>query len=100
MKYFLLRLIPPRSTFAQDMNSSEAEVMQRHFAYWADLAKKGRSLLYGPVADPSGMWGVAIIGVEDEGQAQGITAADPAMKSQLGFRYDMFEMPQILTVPK
>ena len=37
---FLYRLQPPRPTFAQDMSSAEANVMQRHVAYWQDLLNR------------------------------------------------------------
>jgi hypothetical protein len=49
---FLYRLLPPRPTFAQDMNSAEADVMQRHVAYWQDLLNRDVALAFGPVLDP------------------------------------------------
>ncbi len=96
MKYFLLRLNPPRPTFANDMSEPEKQVMGQHFSYWARLAEEGRSILYGPVADPAGGWGIAIIAVGDAADATEITAKDPAIKSGLGFHYTTLPMPQVL----
>jgi uncharacterized protein YciI len=96
MKYFLLRLNPPRPTFAQDQSQAESSVMQRHFAYWSALSQRGTAIVYGPVADPSGTWGVAIIAVERDEDATAIKAADPAILGQIGLRYDIFPMAQAL----
>ena len=41
---FLYRLLPPRPTFAQDTSAAEAEVMERHIAYWQDLLGRGTAL--------------------------------------------------------
>ena len=49
---FLYRLIPPHPAFAQDMSPAEAEVMQRHVAYWQDLMNRDVALAFGPVLDP------------------------------------------------
>lgn len=96
MKYFLLKLNPPRPTFALDMSPAEQKIMQEHFAYWAGLSSKGIAVVYGPVADPAGGWGVAIVSVNADDEAAVIDANDPAIKSGLGFRYDRFPMPQVL----
>jgi hypothetical protein len=67
---FLYRLLPPRPTFAQDMSSAEAAVMQRHVADWQDLLNRDVALAFGPVLDP-----------EDEQAARAIGAGDPAVES-------------------
>jgi len=65
MKYFLFKLIPPRSTFAQDMTETEAKLMQEHAVYWKGLMDRGLVIIFGPVADPKGTYGVAIVEVEE-----------------------------------
>jgi len=40
-KQFLYKLIPPRSTFAQDMTEVERKVMQEHATYWKGVTDKG-----------------------------------------------------------
>ena len=45
---------------------------------------------------PAGTWGVAVIRVVDEAAARAIEAGDPAIRAKLGFRCDVFPMPQAL----
>jgi len=78
MTYYLLRLIPPRPTFSQDMSAEEWSIMQRHVAYWTDLMAKGKALIFGPVLDPDGVYGIGVIGVADEAERDGLIASDPA----------------------
>jgi uncharacterized protein YciI len=96
VKYFLCRLLPARPTFAQDMDARAAEAMKRHVAYWADLAERGVVILFGPVADPKGGWGVGILEVEDETEAHALTSKDPAILAALGARYEILPMPRIV----
>lgn len=94
MKYFLTKLIPPRPTFAQDMTEAEATVMRDHVAYWTDLAERGTAVVFGPVADPKGVWGVGILEVADEAEVQSLTANDPVMQAALGATYEILPMPR------
>ena len=94
--FFLLRLNPPRASFPMHMTVEETAAMQEHFAYWSRLSDQGIAIAYGPVNDPKGTWGVAIVRVRDGAEARGITADDPAIRANLGFAYDIFAMPQVL----
>jgi uncharacterized protein YciI len=76
---FLYRLLPPRRTFAQDMSSAEADVMQRHVAYWQDLLNRDVALALGPVLDPEDPWGLGLLDLEDEQAARAIGDTDPAV---------------------
>jgi uncharacterized protein len=96
MAYFLCKLIPPRPTFAQDMTAEERTIMQQHVAYWTKLADEDIAIAFGPVADPAGTWGVGILQVGTEAEAQTIRAEDPTMKSGLGFRFELFPMPRLI----
>jgi uncharacterized protein YciI len=94
--YFLCKLIPPRPTFPGDMTAAERETMMKHVAYWKALLERGSALAFGPVADPAGPWGVALIAVADEGELQALQAADPAIQARIGMRYEAYPMPQLL----
>jgi hypothetical protein len=61
MKYFLYKLLPPRPTFPQDMTEAEGELIQEHINYWKTLVDKRIAVIFGPVADPRGIYGLAII---------------------------------------
>ena len=60
-KLFLFRLLPPRADFAQTMTPEEQDAMARHAAYWRGLLDAGRVVVYGPVADPEGVWGLGVV---------------------------------------
>lgn len=89
-KHYVLKLIPPRPTFATDMTETERAVMMEHVAYWKDLLDKGIVIVYGPVADPKGTYGIGIVGVDDDKQLNTLTSNDPALK--LGNKYDIAPM--------
>jgi uncharacterized protein YciI len=94
MKYFFYKLIPPRATFPQDITPAEAEMMQRHIAYWSGLLARGSVVAFGPVADPNGVYGVAILEVSGEAEADQLIAGDPAIMSNAGFRAERMAMPR------
>ena len=52
--FYFCRLIPPRPTFAMDMNDEERALMQQHAAYWWKKMDEGKVIAFGPVADPQG----------------------------------------------
>jgi uncharacterized protein YciI len=92
MSYYLFKLTSPRPTFPQDMTPPEREVMHAHCAYWSSLADQGRAIVVGPVSDPAGAWGVAIVEVTDQAAARALADNDPVSMSELAFQYDIFPM--------
>src|SRR5262245_16807111 len=94
MAFFFCKLNPPRPSFAFDMTDSERAVMEQHSGYFRRLAEEGGALVFGPVADPRGPWGVAIFEAEDEYRMRAITAADPAITADMGFTYEILPMMQ------
>jgi uncharacterized protein YciI len=95
MKYFLYKLLPPRPAF-QDMTEAEGELMQEHTNYWKTLVDKRIAVIFGPVADPRGIYGLAIIETEEEAIAQDIRVNDPAIKHDVGFRSEIHLMPEVI----
>ena len=79
-KYFALKLIPPRPTFMQDMTDEERQIMQQHVAYWANMMKNDIAIVYGPVLDPNGAYGLGVLAVDSEEQLKNIIANDPALQ--------------------
>src|SRR5512140_2377723 len=77
-KHFFLKLNPPRPSFTKDMSMEERAIMQQHVAYWAPYVDDGTVIVLGPVMDPKGGFGIAIIGVDSEEQLQRLVAKDPA----------------------
>jgi uncharacterized protein YciI len=91
MPHFFLKLIPPRPSFPTDMNEAERAAMGRHADYLASLLKNGKGVAFGPVFDPSGVFGMGIVEAEDEAAARSITDKDPAVIAGVG-RYEIFPM--------
>ena len=65
---FLFRLIPPRADFAQTMTAEEQQAMAEHMEYWQQLLQDGRVVVYGPVADPEGVWGLGVLRASDRAE--------------------------------
>jgi uncharacterized protein len=77
-KHYFLKLNPPRASFALDMNDEERAVMVRHVAYWAPYVDDGTVIVLGPVMDPKGGFGVAVLAVDSDEQLRRLVDADPA----------------------
>jgi uncharacterized protein YndB with AHSA1/START domain len=92
LRYFLCRLLPPRPTFAHDMSSEEAGVMRRHAAYWKGLLDQGFAVVFGPVGDPAGPWGLGVLCVPDEEKLRALRDADPVILADRGFWYETIPM--------
>jgi len=90
--FFLVRLLAPRPTFMFDMTEEERDVMGRHAAYWGELLAQGTAIVFGPVADPKGGWGVCIVRVADEAAVHALRDEDPVIKSGRGFSYEILPM--------
>jgi len=91
-KFFLTRLIPPRPDFPRTMTTEEAAAMAKHAAYCRGLLASGQAVVFGPVADPAGVWGLGVVKAADEAAALAITDADPIISSGLGLHYEVVPM--------
>lgn len=89
--YFAYKLIPPRPDFATTRTADEDAIMADHIAYWTEHLNRGTAVAFGPVADPSGDYGLAVIGATPA-QAQTLADNDPAIQSRL-CRYELHPMP-------
>jgi uncharacterized protein len=79
--HFVYRLTPPRPTLHQDVSEKERAIMARHAAYWSELMEQGGVIVYGPVVDRSGSWGLAVFPADSEDDARALAEADPAVSS-------------------
>jgi uncharacterized protein len=92
VSHFVYKLVPPRPTFDTDMRDDEAAVMGQHGEYWHGLVDRGRVVVFGPVSDPSGSWGLAVVEAETEDEVRALGADDPAVKSGIA-TFDILPMP-------
>ena len=81
MKLFLFRLLPPRADFAQTLTPEEQDAMARHAAYWREMLDAGRVVVFGPVADPEGVWGMGVVRAGSQAEVIEIGERDPAITS-------------------
>ncbi len=95
--YFFSKLIPPRPSFPFDMSDTERALMQEHGAYWSGIAAKGPAVVFGPVADPSGPFGLLVLEVEKEEDVQVLIAGDPLNQSGLNFKFETYPMLSAIT---
>ena len=79
MSAFVLRLIAPRPDFALDMTDAERDVMERHAAHWQPFIESGRMVVFGPVLDSTGSWGLGVVETDDEDELRAHAAEDPAV---------------------
>ena len=79
MSTFVFRLKAPRPTFALDMSDEEREVMGRHAAYWQPFIDSGQMVVFGPVLDSAGSWGLGVLEAEDEDELRAFAAGDPVV---------------------
>jgi hypothetical protein len=100
MAYFLCKLIPPRKTFPGDMSDSECLLMQQHAKYWTERMGEGVALLFGPVSDPEGPYGLAVLSLDRDADPQGAAAKlcqqDPVNLGGVGFTFQIFPMPAVI----
>ena len=81
MATFVFRLKAPRPNFAIDMTDEEREIMTRHAAYWQPLIDSGQMVIFGPVLDGTGSWGLGVE-ADDEEKLRAFAASDPVLTSQ------------------
>jgi len=79
MSTFVFRLVAPRPTFALDMTDEEREIMGRHAAYWQPLVESGQMVVFGPVLDSTGSWGLGVVEADDEDELRAFAAGDPVV---------------------
>jgi uncharacterized protein YciI len=99
MPHYLCKLRPPRPTFISDMTSEEAQLMRAHRDYWTPRVETGVVIAMGPVGDPAGGYGVAIIEAASEAGLEAMQGADPVIAAGRGFAYENWPMLGIAVRP-
>jgi hypothetical protein len=81
------------------MTPEEALLMRAHREYWTPRVETGIVVAMGPVADPAGAYGVAIIEAASAGALEAMQAADPVVAARCGFFYENCPMASIAVRP-
>ncbi|MGH2566251.1 MAG: YciI family protein, partial [Ginsengibacter sp.] len=61
--------------------------------YWKDYMSKGMVIVFGPVMDPKGTYGMGIIEADNEEQVKKFNEGDPASKIN---NYEFYPMRAVL----
>ena len=99
MPHYFCKLIPPRPAFIADMTADELVLMRAHREYWTPRVEKGVVVAMGPVADPAGGYGVAIMEAASTAALDAMQGADPVIAAGRGFAYESLLMLTIAVRP-
>jgi uncharacterized protein YciI len=61
------------------MSDEEREIMGRHAAYWQPYIDSGQMVVFGPVLEGTGSWGLGVVEAEDEEELRRFAAGDPVV---------------------
>jgi len=53
--------------------------MRRHAQYWQPHIESGAMVVFGPVLDSTGSWGLGVIEADDEDELRAFAASDPVV---------------------
>ena len=70
--------------------------MAAHQEYWQQLLTDGRVVVYGPVADPEGVWGMGVLRAADRAEVLAIGEADPSVTAGVN-TFEVFEIMDGIT---
>jgi uncharacterized protein len=90
-QHYFFKLIPPRPTFMQDMTDEERRLMDEHGRYFQEHFAAGKVLLFGPVMASGGAFGVGVLEVDNEEDAQRFGEGDPSVRAGLN-RFEIHPM--------
>jgi uncharacterized protein len=92
MTTFVFRLQAPRPDFAVTMTDEEREIMGLHAAYWRPYLDSGQMVVFGPVLESTGSWGLGVVEADDEAELRTFAQGDPAVTSGTA-RIEVGRMP-------
>jgi uncharacterized protein len=61
------------------MSDEEREIMGRHAAYWQPFTDSGHMVIFGPVLDASGSWGLGVVEADHEDELRAFAEVDTAV---------------------
>jgi uncharacterized protein YciI len=66
------------------MTDEERDIMARHAAHWQPYIDSGQMVVFGPILDSTGSWGLAVVEADDEQQLRSFAAQDPVVTTGIG----------------
>jgi uncharacterized protein YciI len=96
MPHYFCKLTPPRPGFPADITPDEAALMGTHAAYWRARMDEGAVVVFGPVSDPAGAYGILVLQLPEGADPQPLVDADPVILAGAGFRFEVHPMRAVL----
>jgi uncharacterized protein YciI len=66
------------------MSDEERQIMARHAAHWRPWIESGQMVIFGPVLDSTGSWGLGVVEADDEQELRAFAADDPVVTTGTG----------------
>jgi uncharacterized protein YciI len=73
------------------MTAEEQSAMAGHMEYWQELLRDGKVVVYGPVADPEGVWGLGVLRAADRAEVLTLGQRDPVIAGGIA-TFEVFEI--------
>jgi uncharacterized protein len=93
--YFFIKLISNRPTFPADITENEKMIMQEHSKYWKAIQDNGKCVVFGPVFDPKGAYGMGVVEADNEDEIRSMEVCDTAVIAGLA-KYEFCNMRAII----
>ncbi len=77
--HWLYRIVPTRPEMVGAPTEREKELAAAHFQYLVDLRDRGILIIAGRTQEEVGSFGIAVFEAANQGEAERITLADPAV---------------------
>jgi len=77
---YAVRSTSNRPGFPNDMTDEEKTIMSLHSEFWDKLLTEGSALVTGPIMDPNGTYGFAVVLADSEAAARELLKDDPAQR--------------------
>lgn len=71
--------------------------MADHVAYWTQLLSEGTAIAFGPTSEG---WGLGLVEVASPAELASIEAADPVIRAEVGFQYQIVPMLRTVSRPR
>ena len=55
--------------------------MEQHATHWQSFVESGQMVIFGPVLDSTGSWGLGVVEAENEDELRAFASRDPAVSS-------------------
>jgi len=70
--------------------------MDEHGAYWRTLADNMIAVVFGPVMDEKGGWGLSLVEASNDAEVRALLKSDPVVKLNVGLNNEVSPIAQAM----